>query len=106
MLTTGTVLGLCGDSLTFIGGVILAIDALGKHREFKKIQRTAKAVADPILANIRLTKNGIALRGKDDVEEVFIYKSVSRALLGSIVIAIGFICLLLARLHEISIATP
>jgi hypothetical protein len=93
--------GLVGDSLTFIGGMILAIDAIGRQKEFTKIQNTVAAVTDPLLANVKITKEGIYLTNNEkNVELVFIHRSVNRARWGSLLVAIGFVCLLVARIWE------
>ena len=94
-------LGLAGDTLTFVGGMILAIDAIGKQKEFRKIQSTAAAVNDPLLAKVRFTREGVSLTNHEDVELVFIHRSVKRAGWGSVIITFGFVCLLLARIYEI-----
>lgn len=101
MPTPSFYLGLSGDTLTFVGGTILAIDAIGRQREFQKIQRTATAVSDPLLAKVKFTKEGVSLTSHDDVELVFIHRSVRRALFGSVLVALGFVCLLLARICEV-----
>jgi len=93
-------LGLGGDTLTFVGAMILAIDAVGRQKEFQKIQRTAATVRDPLLKKVKFTKDGISLTSHDDVELVFIHRSVKRALCGSVILALGFVCLLLARICE------
>jgi hypothetical protein len=94
-------LGLAGDTLTFLGGMILAINAIGKQKEFRKIQSTAAAVSDPLLAKVRFTSEGVSLTNHEDVELVFIRRSVKRAVWGTVVITLGFVCLLLARIYEI-----
>jgi hypothetical protein len=92
--------GFAGDGITFLGGIILAIDAIGKQREFRNIQSTFKAVTNPLLSGVKLTKKGVSLTNRDDVELVFIRRTVTRAIWGSCLLALGFICLLIARIIE------
>jgi hypothetical protein len=97
-MTVATILGFAGDTLTFLGGLILAIDAVGRDREFTKQQELGKAVAD--LKSVELTKDGIKLTGAKSIEHVFIRQSVRRALWGTGIMTIGFISLLAARFME------
>src|ERR1700690_1066011 len=100
MLTAEIILGFVGDICTFAGGVLLSIDALGKHREFTKLKNLTDAVKDPLLPKLNLTKAGISLKVKDDVKEVFIHRSVERALWGAVIVTIGFVFLIIARVFE------
>jgi hypothetical protein len=95
-MTLAAFLGFAGDSLTFAGGVVLAWDALMRDREFKKQQQLGDVALND-LKDIRLTSRGIRLTGPDDVERVFIRQSVRRALVGTIIMTIGFILLLCSR---------
>lgn len=93
-----TILGFAGDTLTFFGGLILALDALGRDREFKKQQQLGEVVVD--LKGIELTKDGIKLTGDKSIEHVFIRQSVRRALWGTAIMALGFVLLLVSRSVE------
>ena len=95
-MTTATILGFLGDSLTFVGGAVLGWDALMRDREFKKQQQLG-TVALSDLKDIRIVSHGIKLTGPNDVERVFIRQSVRRALVGTIIMTSGFILLLCSR---------
>lgn len=93
-----TILGLSGDILTFLGGLVLSIDALGRAREFKKTNDLQQAVA--ALAGINLTQNGLRIFDNESVELVFIRKFVRRAVWGTVLITSGFLCLLAIKILE------
>ena len=97
-MSTSTLLGFAGELLTFAGGIILSLDALRRNREFTKTENLQTTVSR--LAGIELTMNGVRLLGDDAVELVFIKKSVRRALLGTLIVTSGFLCLLAARLAD------
>ncbi|MFZ0313687.1 MAG: hypothetical protein WAL85_13345 [Candidatus Korobacteraceae bacterium] len=90
-----TILGFAGDTLTFVGGLVLAWDALMRDREFKKQQQLGEVVHE--LKGIKLATGGIKLTGPNDVERVFIRQSVRRAFWGTAVMTLGFILLLCSR---------
>jgi hypothetical protein len=93
--------GLAGDTLTFTGGLILALDALLKEREFTKSRKLTKTIESPFLAKVTLERNGISLKSEADVELAFIRISVRRAMYGSVTLCLGFVFLLVARLGEL-----
>ena len=98
-----TVIGLPGDALTFIGGALLAWDAVQKGKEFDKIRKIAKTVKEPRLARLRFVLEGIEISTVDesDIERAFIQRSVRKAKWGCGVLAAGFLCLLIARIIEL-----
>ena len=91
-------LGFAGDSLTFVGGLILSLDALWRDWEFRKQKDLAGVVKQ--LKGIELTQDGIKLISGDAIERVFIRQSVRRALWGTILMTLGFIALLASRIVE------
>jgi|SRR5882724_5663115 len=94
-----TILGLVGDALTFTGGLILALDALRREQEFRKTKELQKAVQS--LKGIKLTQDGITLVNDQDVDLVFIRQSVLRSLKGVVILTLGFVSLLAARILEV-----
>ncbi|SRR6266446_2960357 len=99
-MSPDTILGLAGDSLTFVGGFILALDALLRQKEFRKRGDLGQTVT--ALKGVRLVQDGIKLVNNDDVELVFIRQSVRRALVGATILTIGFVLLLSARIAELT----
>jgi hypothetical protein len=97
-MTLASLLGFAGDSLTFVGGFILSLDALRRDKEFRGQKALAGVVKD--LTGIELTKDGIKLISGEAVERVFIRQSVRRAVWGTIIMTLGFIALLGSRIVE------
>ncbi len=89
--------GLIGDSLTVLGGGILSWDAIHEFGQ-RKIVNVAKAEE---LKNIKKKIKGVVLKDAESVELAYVKRSSLRALLGTIVLGLGFIALLGARLLEI-----
>lgn len=92
------VCGFLGDGLTFAGGFILALEALMREREFFRKKNWGQTVA--ILKKARITKNGVILTDDADVELAFIRQTATRALVGTVVLTLGFVCLFLSRLFD------
>ena len=75
-MAIAAILGFAGDTLTFVGGLILALDALGRDQEFRRQQQLWKAVVD------------------------LIRQSVRRAFWGAAILALGFVFLFASRSVE------
>jgi hypothetical protein len=97
-MAIAAILGFAGDTLTFVGGLILALDALGRDQEFRRQQQLWKAVVD--LKGIELVKYGIKLTSDKSIEHVFIRQSVRRAFWGAAILALGFVFLFASRSVE------
>jgi len=98
-MSASTIWGLLGDSLSFLGALILALDALWREREFirqKKLLRMVETL------RVRLTLDGIELVDGESTHLVFIRQSVRRSIWGASILTSGFICLLVARIVEIA----
>jgi hypothetical protein len=93
--------GFGGDFSAFLGGVILALDALDAERKFQKFREWKKTIEDPELEGVILTLRGVRLRSGEDVELSFIRKSAKLALGGTLFLAIGFVALFVSRCLEI-----
>ena len=98
-MSPSTILGLIGDALTFTGGLILALDAVRRQREFRKTKQLQETVKS--LDGIKLTQDGISLLDDKAVELVFIRQSVRRAIYGAACLTIGFVFLLITRVVEL-----
>ena len=95
-MPASTILGFFGDSLTFAGALILAIDAIRREIEFRR-QKSLSAMISQV-KTARFTMDGIELVGEDATQLVFIRQSIRRAIWGTSILSIGFIFLLLARI--------
>jgi hypothetical protein len=93
------IFGFAGDALTFLGGFLLARDAILKEREFKDLRKLVKAMN--ILKNVVLTMDDVKLNDEDSANLVFIRQSVKRSKLGTIILTAGFVGLFLSRLCEV-----
>lgn len=101
-MSAPTILGVLGETLTFLGGIVLSLDALQRRNEFRKTTDLKTAVA--ALSGINLTQNGLSIFDNESVELLFIRRSVRRALWGTAIITSGFLCLLAARILELRAA--
>jgi hypothetical protein len=99
-MNAGTVMGFVGDTLTCVGGILLAWDAIHGEREFRRIRKIAQAIEEKSLARIHVVLEGVQISAESDVERAFIRRSARKALIGSILLAIGFVFLFVARVLE------
>jgi hypothetical protein len=90
-----TIFGFLGDSLSFAGALVLAVDAVLRERDFKAQKNLVNMIK--VLKEIRLTRHGIELIDADSANLVFIRQSVRRSVWGTIILTIGFICLFVTR---------
>lgn len=90
--------GLVGDFLSFLGALILALDALLREREFAQQKKLLEMIK--VLKEVRLTLRGIELADEESAKLVFIRLSVLRSLWGAAILTGGFVCLLVARILE------
>ena len=95
--SVSTVLGFLGDFTTFVGGVVLAYEAITREREFHGKRKLTKTLG--ALTRVTITHNGVLLTDDKDVELAFIRQTAKRAVIGTIVLTLGFIFLLIARLY-------
>jgi len=101
-MSAGTWFGFAGDFLTFLGGVTLAIDALREERKLNKIKAWVATVQSPALAKVVITRKGVELHSQEDVELTFLRQSFKRALVGTLILTSGFVCLFIARVFELT----
>lgn len=92
--------GFAGDFLSFLGGFILSLDAIFEERKLRAIKDWEDTIAAPELAKVVMTRNGIKLKKKDDVELSFVRQSTKKAIWGAAILTLGFACLFFSRLLE------
>ena len=102
LMSASACFGFCGDFLTFLGGIILAFDALREERKLKKIKDWVATVQSPALAKVVITRRGVELHSQEDVELTYLRQSFKRALAGTLILSAGFVCLFIARLLELT----
>jgi hypothetical protein len=98
IMTPAMMLGFVGDTLTFLGGLILSMDALGREREFRKQKDWVATIKE--FKGVELSRRGIRLLDENSVELVFIRLSVTRSIWGTVVVTLGFVALLASRILE------
>jgi hypothetical protein len=94
-------LGLPGDVLSFVGGVILALDALNKEREFNKIKKITRVITSPKFQTLTVEVEGEVVKDGQDVDLTFLRRSVRLARIGFSLVAVGFLFLMASRMVEI-----
>jgi len=94
------IVGLGGDALTFLGGILLAIDATKRERELRRL----RALKHPHLARLVIEVDGVVVKSADDLETMYVHRSSKTAVRGCCALAAGFLLLLLAR--GLEVATP
>jgi hypothetical protein len=98
----GPFIGVGGDVATFVGGLVLAFDALNREKEFGRIRTvTGTALRTGALARLKIDLNGVILTDEDDIERAFIRQSARKAIWGCGFLAVGFLLLLSAHLIEL-----
>ena len=95
--------GLIGDIITFIGAVILALDALQSRRDYEKREQIRENLLDP---DTRAAQVGVAIEGRvvmtlKDMELIAKDKTFRRAVLGFSILCAGLFFLICSRLMEI-----
>jgi hypothetical protein len=94
--------GLGGDVSTFVGGFILAWDAVKREREFMRVRELASTLKDTPFARLKLQLNDIVLVDEHSIERAFIRQSALQAAWGCSFLTIGFVLLLIARILEMT----
>lgn len=99
-MSAGALFGFLGDFLTFLGGIVLAIDALREEKKLRKFREWAETIDDPELKGVVLTLQGVKLKTGEDIELAFVRKSAKLALTGALTLTAGFMCLFVSRYME------
>lgn len=92
-------IGFFADTFTFSGAVILAVDAFIRERDFSRQKDLISMVKS--FARVRFVVEGIELIDENSTALVFIRQSARRALWGTIILAVGFIGQIVARVLAI-----
>jgi hypothetical protein len=92
------ILGFLGDATTLAGGITLAWEAITREKEFVDKKKWGKTVR--VLKQARLTRNGVILSDDEHVDLAFIRQSAKRAVVGTVILTIGFVFLFLSRICD------
>jgi hypothetical protein len=95
-------IGLAGDASTFLGGAILARDAVNQEREVQKIRTISRNIERPGFKKLVIEIADATVQGEEDVEAAFLKRSARMAKKGFIILSIGFLLLIASRLMELS----
>jgi len=95
------VVGLVGDSLTFLGGLCLAREAILKGRESEGVKKIVKTLKNPHLAKFKVEMDGLRISDPESIETVFVHRNVKWAKAGAALLSIGFLLLLSLRISEL-----
>jgi hypothetical protein len=93
--------GIIGDFLTFVGGIILARDAILAVGHFSKEENTLNTV-EKLGRQVPLeSKDKHPLQNSDDVRRMYLRLLAKGARRGALVLAVGYLFLLVTRVLEI-----
>jgi hypothetical protein len=85
-----------GDVFTYLGGFVLVNEVWGKWREFVR-----ELVLVKVLAGSTFVEDGETIRTAEDLELVHLKASRGKVIIGFILLTVGFIFTVSARLLEI-----
>jgi len=94
-------IGLGGDALTFLGGAVLALDAVNQEKEARKIRRISRIIGEPGFKKLVIEIAGTQVQDEGDVEAAFIRRSARIARYGFVILNVGFFLLITSRLIEL-----
>jgi hypothetical protein len=94
-------IGLAGDAMTFLGGAILALDAVNQEKEAQRIRRISRTIESPGFKKLLIEIDGATIKGEKDVEAAFLHRSARIAKRGFVILNVGFLLLIASRLTEL-----
>jgi hypothetical protein len=96
------IFGLVGDTVTFIGAVLLARGEAGEEARAREIEGTTTTYkTSPELKKLVIEIEGLIIKREEDVEFAVTHRFSRRAGMGAWIIAGGFVLLLISRILEI-----
>jgi hypothetical protein len=99
-MSMNLIFGFGGDFLSFVGGLILALDSILEERNLTHTRAWQRTVASSELTGVVMTRTGVKLKNKEDVELSFVRQSTKRAAIGAVILTIGFASLFVSRWLE------
>lgn len=93
-------LGFAGDSVTFVSGVLLAWDAIRSEAEFVEATKIMEGLQHPVMKGVKVSVDKLVVQNERGVERVFRRRASRKAIIGSVLLAVGFLLLLGSRLTE------
>lgn len=97
----GPWVGAVGDLITLIGGIVLALDAINKEREFDHHKALDSVREAKGMGELVIQEKGVMLTDRDAVDRVFIRQTATQAIWGCSLLVGGFFVLLASRVLEI-----
>jgi hypothetical protein len=93
-------LGYIGDSVTFASGILLSWDAMRSESEFVEATKITEGLKDPLMKHLTVKLDKVVITDANGVERVFRRRASKKAIVGSILLAVGFLFLLSGRIVE------
>jgi hypothetical protein len=93
-------LGYVGDGVTFFSGILLSWDAMRSESEFVAATRIEEGLKDPVMRNVTVKLDKSIVTSEQSVQQVFRRRASRKAILGSLLLTLGFLLLLSARISE------
>jgi hypothetical protein len=93
-------LGYIGDTVTFTSGILLSWDAMRSESEFIEATKIAEGLNHPVMEHVKVKLHHLIVTNEKGVERVFRRRASRKAILGSVLLAVGFLFLLGGRVLE------
>jgi hypothetical protein len=93
-------LGYFGDGVTFVSGIFLAWDAIRSESEFVEATKILEGMKHPVMHGVKVKLDQMIITNEKGVERVFRRRASRKAIYGSILLTLGFMLLLGARISE------
>lgn len=87
-----------GNVISFLGGVVLALETVAREREVRKIHKVARMFEAPELTKLKYEVNGIVISDERDLEIAHLRVSKRRAYWGLAMLITGFVLVVIAEL--------
>jgi hypothetical protein len=93
-------LGYLGDGVTFFSGILLSWDAMRSESEFIEATKITEGMKHPVMQGVKVKLDHVIVTNDKGVERVFRRRASRKAIYGSILLTVGFLLLLSARISE------
>ena len=94
-------IGMAGDVFTFLGGGILAFDAVNQYQEAQKKARIIKTLDQPGFKKLNIEIAGEKVETEVDIALAFIRRSARVARYGFGILTLGCLLLITSRIIEL-----
>src|SRR6266700_1016440 len=90
-------LGFAGDSITFLSGVLLSWDAMRSESEFVEATKIVEGMKHPVMENVTVKLDKMIVINDQGVERVVRRRASRKAIIGTVMLSVGFLFLLASR---------